>query len=152
MFKKILETKKTCTTSLLYSETGQLPAVRFLIKVMHLNFLKYILHQKKESLIHRFFEAQCKTPTKNYWVSSVKKIIYDIDLNMTFEEILMTKEKYFFLNGELKSKKNGIQLFAFKGKVKRKGNYISEGSSMPNIFTFKQCAYHPIQCNPLGQE
>ena len=46
--KKILDTKKTCTTSLLYLETGQLPA-RFQIQVMQLNFLKYILHQKKIS-------------------------------------------------------------------------------------------------------
>ena len=120
--KKILDTKKTCTTSLLYLETGQLPA-RFQIKVMQLNFLKYILHQKKESLIHKFFEAQCKTPTKNDWVSSVRKIIYDIDLNMTFEEILMTKKNYF---KKLVNKK--VKILAFKyllSKVKSKGKEIT---------------------------
>ena len=61
--KKILDTKKSCTTVLLYLETGQIP-VRFHIQVMKLNFLKYILNQKKESLVHRFFKAQCENPTK----------------------------------------------------------------------------------------
>ena len=119
--KKILDTKKTCTTSLLYLETGQLPA-RFHIQVMKLNFLKYILHQKKDTLIHRFFEAQCQHPTKGDWVSSVKIIMKEIDLNMTYEEITLTKKNYF---NKLVNKK--VKVVAFKYlllKVKSKGKEI----------------------------
>ena len=49
--KKVLDTKKICTTVRLYLETGQIP-VGFHIQVMKLHFLKYILNQKKESLVH----------------------------------------------------------------------------------------------------
>ena len=88
--KKILDTKKTCTTVLLYLETGQIP-VRFHIQVMKLNFLKYILNQKKESLVHRFFIAQCENPTKGDWVSSGRNILKEFDLKLTFEEIKREK-------------------------------------------------------------
>ena len=94
LIKKILDTKKTCTTSLLYLETGQIP-VRFHIQVMKLHFLKYILNQKKESLVHRFFIAQCEHPTKGDWVSSVKTIMKEVDLKLTFEEIKMAKKESF---------------------------------------------------------
>ena len=70
---KILNTGSKVQTSLLYLETGQLPA-RFQIDIMMLNFLKYILHQDKNSLMSRFFLAQCLHPTRGDWVSNVKKI------------------------------------------------------------------------------
>ena len=44
--KKILDTKKTCSSSLLYLQTGQLPA-RFHIKVMQLNFFKVYSSSEK---------------------------------------------------------------------------------------------------------
>ena len=43
---KILEAGKNCPTSLLYLETGQLPA-RNQIQIMMLNFLKFILDTEK---------------------------------------------------------------------------------------------------------
>ena len=58
-------------------------------------FKVYSSSEKNYSVIYRFFEAQCKNPTKGDWASSVKKVICDIDLNMNFEEIRMTKNKYF---------------------------------------------------------
>ena len=55
--RKIFETGIGCPISLLYLETGHIP-VRFQIQIMMLNFLHYILNQKEDSLIFRFFEAQ----------------------------------------------------------------------------------------------
>ena len=72
--RKLLETGSKCSISLLYLETGQLPA-RFHIQIMMLNFLKYILQQDQNSLIYKFFMAQNEQPTKGDWVSNIKKII-----------------------------------------------------------------------------
>ena len=89
---------------------------------MKLNFLKYIINQKKESLVHRFFIAQCENPTKGDWVSSLKNIMDVVDLKMTFEEIKMAKKKYFKI---LVRKK--VNILAFKyllSKIKSKGKEI----------------------------
>ena len=87
---KILETKKTCLMSILHLETGQLSA-RFQINIMKLNFLKYILHQNKNTLVYKFFKAYYECPTKGDWVSSVKKLMSDNELDLTFDDIVMTK-------------------------------------------------------------
>ena len=69
--RQILKTGKNCPMSLLYLETGVLPA-RFQIRIMMLNFLHYILQQNQNSLIQKFFRAQCDSPTRNDWVSNIK--------------------------------------------------------------------------------
>ena len=89
---KILETGKNCPTSLLYLETGQLPA-RYQIQIMMLNFLKYILSQKSEALVLRFFTAQLENPIKGDWISNIKKIMTEVDMKETFEEIKTIKKK-----------------------------------------------------------
>ena len=89
---------------------------------MKLNFLKYILHQNKESLIYNVFKAQCESPTRGDWVTSVKKIMSDIQLNLTFEDIIITKNNYF-----RRLVKNKVQKFAFSylvSKIKSKGKEI----------------------------
>ena len=52
-----------------------------------LNFLKYILHQDKISLVSGFFWAQCMKPTRGKWVSNIKKILDKIYLQISFEEV-----------------------------------------------------------------
>ena len=89
---KILEAGKNCPTSLLYLETGQLPA-RNQIKTMMQNFLKYILDQKRESLLSKFFTAQCENPTKGDWVSNIKKIMIEVGLDKTFDKIVNMKKR-----------------------------------------------------------
>ena len=71
---KILDTGSKVQTALLYLETGQLPA-RFHLDIIMLNFLKYILHQDKSSLMSRFFWAQSMHPTRGDWVSNIRKIL-----------------------------------------------------------------------------
>ena len=46
-------------------------------------------------MVHKFFKAQCENPTKGDWVSYVKKIMNDINLNMTFEEIVLSTKSNF---------------------------------------------------------
>ena len=49
---KKIETDQNCPTYLFYLETGQLPA-RCQVQIMMINFQKYILNQKGDSLVSR---------------------------------------------------------------------------------------------------
>ena len=57
-----------------------------------INFLQYINQQGQDSLMLRFFRAQCENPTKGDWVSNVKSIKDNRGLNITFEEIAHMKK------------------------------------------------------------
>ena len=61
--QKVLKTKRSCPKHILYLESGIYPA-RYIIHRKMLNFLKYILDQPTNSLMHRIFEVQQKSPTK----------------------------------------------------------------------------------------
>ena len=97
--RQILETVKNCPLSLVYLETGHLPA-RFQIDIMMLNFLQYILHQGHDSLMLKFFKAQCEHPTNGDWVSHVIKIKEKIKLDESFEEIAHMKKHIYKKNCE----------------------------------------------------
>ena len=84
--RKILKTSRGCPISQLYLEFGQVPA-RFEIIKLRLFFLKYILEQDTDSLIHRFLQLQISQPTKNDWVESCKKDLKKLDISLSFEEI-----------------------------------------------------------------
>ena len=52
-----------------------------------LNFLWYLIHQKEDSLLANFFQAQCEDPTKGDWVSQVKEDMKSLNIEMSFEKI-----------------------------------------------------------------
>ena len=124
--------------SLLYLETGHLPA-RFQINIMMPIFLQYILQQGQNSLMLKFFRAQCENPIKGDWVSSVKIVKDNINLNITFEEIAHMKKPLYqkLVNEQVVSS-------AFKyllSKIKSKGKEIDyynifqcQGYLLPNTF------------------
>ena len=124
---KILEAGKNCPTSLLYLETGQLPA-RNQIKTMMQNFLKYILDQKRESLLSKFFTAQCENPTKGDWVSNIKKIMIEVCLEKSFEEIVNMKKKLF--KKYVIQKVKNIAFLNLLANVKSKGQEIKYGPEL----------------------
>ena len=105
-------------------EVGEIPA-RFQVKRLMLNYLHYILNEDKNSLISKFFHAQCASPIKNDWVSNIKKIKAEINLNHSFAEIqVMKKTKY------LNIVQSKIRIAAFKylrNKIKSKGKEINYG-------------------------
>ena len=72
-------------------------------------FLHYILNQKQDSLIFKFFKAQLENPVKGDWSEQVKSDISEIDLKLTMEEIsILSKESF-------RTKlKNAINTAAFK--------------------------------------
>ena len=107
---KILETPISTPREMLYLELGVMP-IRFIIKSRRLNFLKYIVSEPNDSLVHQVFDAQIKHPTRNDWGQSVLKDLSDIDLNMNMLEN-MTKTNL------RKHIKNKLEVMAF--------NYLTE--------------------------
>ena len=90
-------------------------------------YLHHILKQSVTSLLFRFFTSQLKNPRKGDWVTQVLSDIFNINLNMTIEDIAKTsiikfkcvlKEKvtkYAF--NQLIEIKNGRKSENAKGKI-----------------------------------
>ena len=123
----ILKTGQNCPRAILYLETGHHPA-RFQIYRMMLNFLKYILDQGKDSLISRFFIAQKENPKKGDWVSQVKKLMADMNFNLTFADIGIMKKKAFKKIVDRQVKKASLEYLL--SKIKSKGKEIIYGSTL----------------------
>ena len=58
-------------------------------------FLYYILHEKQDSMIYRFLEAQMQNPTAKDWVTTLRKDLDELNLNVTFAEIKAMKKGTF---------------------------------------------------------
>ena len=115
LLKRILEAPSSTPKVSLYLEMGCLP-IRFIIKSRRIMFLHYILNQKQDSLIFKFFKAQLENPVKGDWSEQVKSDISEIDLKLTMEEIsILSKESF-------RTKlKNAINTAAFKWLMNEKG-------------------------------
>ena len=70
-------------------------------------------------MVHKFFKAQCENPTKGDWVSSVKKIMNEINLNMSFEEKVLSRKNNF--KKVVYKKVRMLALRYLLSKVKSKG-------------------------------
>ena len=62
---------------LLYLDLGQTQA-RYQIYRFKINFLQYILHQEKETLLSKMLHAQQIRPVRGDWFSSVQQIMEDM--------------------------------------------------------------------------
>ena len=70
---KFLDSGSQCPRSILCLEFGQIPA-SFQIKKLMLNYLQYLLQEDKNTLMSKFFNAQCQNPIKNDWVSNIHSV------------------------------------------------------------------------------
>ena len=140
---KLLESGRNCPRSILYLEVGAIPA-RFQIKRLMLNYLHYILQEDRSSLISKFFHAQCANPINNDWVSNIRKVKKEINLNLSFDEIqVMQKSKYVSI---VESKIRSAAFTYLKNSIKSKGKEITYGDLLgcqtyllPNkILTFEE--------------
>ena len=111
----------------MYLELGCYPA-RFQIYKLKLNFLYYILNQKEDSLIFKFFEAQNKNSIKGDWVSGVKIIMTKLGLTLSFGEIKGMKKTQF--KSDVENKVNAAAFEYLKRKIKKKGKEINYGSKL----------------------
>ena len=85
--RKNLSAHSKTPKELLYLELGALP-VRFILMSRRINFLWYLINDKEESLLKRFFKAQCDQPIRGDWVSTVKQDLAELEMNMSFEEMV----------------------------------------------------------------
>ena len=92
--RKMFYAHSKTARELLYLESGNVP-IRYILKSRRLNFLFYILHEDKESLIRKVFNEQINKPLKADWVKTVKKDISDLELNLTFDDIETIDQKRF---------------------------------------------------------
>ena len=84
--RSLLNAPRRTPKVMLYLELGVIP-LGDVIKERRLRFMHAILNEDKNSLIYRFFQAQLNHPTKKDWVSSVKKDLQSLKINMSFDEI-----------------------------------------------------------------
>ena len=86
LLRKVLECPVSTPREMLYLELGVSP-IRNIIRSRRLNFLHYILHEEKQSLIYKFLQAQRDNPVKNDWCHTVIEDIEAFQLGVTIEEI-----------------------------------------------------------------
>ena len=94
IFKSDLTKHAKTPKELLYLETGTI-LIRFILMSRICNFLWYILSQNEDSLLSRFFQAQCDSPTRGDWVSTVRQDLDNLVIKMGFDQIrCCTKETF----------------------------------------------------------
>ena len=89
----LLKTPKESSKELLYLEPGTTP-IRYIVKFRRLMFLHYILNEKKDSLIHRCFDAQKRKPCTNDWIRSVYEDIEELKIMIDFEKIKINSKPF----------------------------------------------------------
>ena len=115
LLRMVLESPSSTPKVSLYLEMGCVP-IRFLIKNRRIMFLHYILNQKENSLLFRFFKAQLENPVKGDWSEQVLSDIREINLQLSMQEIKQLSREGF----RVKVKK-AIETAAFKWLIVEKG-------------------------------
>ena len=102
LLRRVLQCPAATPKEMLYLELGVTP-IRNIIRSRRLNFLHYILHEEKESLIYKFLKAQLSEPTSKDWGQTVLQDIEEFDMNLSLDDIEKMSE------------------FTFQNLVKKKG-------------------------------
>ena len=92
--RQMFKTTAGCPTAQLYLESGHIPA-RFYLKKARLLFLKSILNEKPESMIHIFLMLQFEKPTKGDWASSCIQDLKELEVNLSITEITEISKNQF---------------------------------------------------------
>ena len=94
LLRKLLNTPKSTPKEMLYLELGCLP-YRVLIKKRRLMFLFYILKQDPQSLIYKFYQSQKNHETSKDWVTTIRKDLKELNIDINFEDIQSMKKSDF---------------------------------------------------------
>ena len=84
--RRLLNAPRATPKEMLYLELGCVPLREIIIK-RRIMFLRYILNEKEESMIKRFFQTQLKNPTKKDWVKTVEEDLKNLKIELNFDEI-----------------------------------------------------------------
>ena len=91
LLRRILECPMSTPKEMLYLELGILP-IRFIIKMRRLNFLQYILHEEKKSLVHSFLKCQLSKPTHGDWGQACLATLESIEIDLEIGKIKEMKK------------------------------------------------------------
>ena len=94
LLRSILKAPISTPKEMLYLELGCTP-FRELIRKRRLSFLFYILHEKQESMVYRFFQTQYKNRTSKDWVSTILKDLKELNLKVSIDDIKEMKKSKF---------------------------------------------------------
>ena len=108
MLRGILKAPRSTPKEMLYLELGVMP-LQYIVRKRRLIFLYYILQQEKESILSKVFHAQLVNPTKNDWITTIKKDLKQIKVNMQFNEIKEMKKDDFINLIKRKVEANALQ-------------------------------------------
>ena len=116
LLRGILKAPKSTPKEMLHLELGLVP-FREIIRRRRLGFLYYILHEKEDSMVFKFFESQRKNKTSKDWVTTVLEDMNKMNLNMDFDEIRNMKKSVFMNTIKRKTEYEALKyLETFKEK------------------------------------
>ena len=118
--RKILNAPFATPKIMLYLELGVTP-IRYIVKSRRLNFLQYILHEDKSSMLNKFLQIQLNKPTKKDWGSQVKKDIEELELDVKIEDIENMPKITFKKLVKAKVNEHAFKYLESKKKSKTKG-------------------------------
>ena len=91
LLRNILECPVTTPKEMLYLELNCLP-IRYILMKRRLNFLYYILVQKKTSLMYTFFQAQLNDSSKGDWSLTVQEDLNHLGIHSPINELTKIPE------------------------------------------------------------
>ena len=97
-----------------------------------LNFLWYLVHQKEDSLLSKFFKAQVDDPIKGDWASQVKEDMTNLNMEMTFDDLKALSKETF-----KQTIKKHVRETAFKGLKE-----IQDSHSKSKKIDYKEMKMH----------
>ena len=119
--RQIFKTSKGCPIVQLYLEAGQLPA-RFEVQRLRLLYLKSLLEEDPNSMVHKFLHLQVENKTRGDWASACFRDLKELQISESLEEIRqMSKSKF---NKLLKQRINENALKYLTSKQGSKGKNI----------------------------
>ena len=148
LLRKVLECPISTPKEMLYLELGVSP-IRNIIRSRRLNYLQYILHEDKESLMYTFLEAQRENPVRNDWCQTIQEDLEVFGIDLTLEEIEKMSETQFkelvkqkereaslaHLNNE-KISKNHTKVMHIKHEALKMQDYLE-----PNSASIEECKF-----------
>ena len=115
--RNLLRAPKCTPTEMLYLELGCIPFSQLIMK-RRILFLHYILNQDKNSLLHKFLEAQIRSKKKKDWIAQVQGDLDKLNMNPNLDNLKEMKKSQLKIILE-----RSIKEFAFKElKVKKESH------------------------------
>ena len=103
---------------------GMVPA-RYQVMQQMLNRLQYILQHPDNSLINRVYQAQKRNPTKGDWASETEKIVHQLEVNLSDNEIQQMNTNKYKALVKKKSENAAFKYLYEKQQRGKKGKFIA---------------------------